>query len=385
MQNFEFRLPTDILFGRGQETRLPEKLAQFGKCVLLCYGGGSIKTTGLYGRIRELLHDFEVLELAGIEPNPRVETLRRGTALCKDKHIDVLLAVGGGSVIDCAKAVGAGVYYEGDPWDLFLDPRKITAALPVVAVPTIAAAGSELDAFAVISNLAERQKRFIEHPCLTPRVAILNPENTFSVSAYHTAAGGCDTFSHLLENFFDREHAQASDAILLGLMRVIVDNLPKALEEPANYEARSELMWTSSLALSGLGSTGKAFHWTVHYIEHELSAFYDISHGAGLALLTPYWMQQALNHQTVGKFCAYAKAVWGIESDGKDFNAARKAIEKTSEFFASVGMPTRLSEIGIDATHFEEMAQKAATIGRLENAYVPMTSEDVLAILKAAQ
>lgn len=384
MKNFEFSIPTDVLFGRGQEAQLPQKLAPLGKRVLLCYGGGSIKRNGIYEHIKELLKDFEVIELSDIEPNPRVETLRRGVALCKAYSIDVLLAVGGGSSIDCAKAVAAGACYEGDPWELFLDMEKITQALPVVAVPTISAAGSELDPFAVISNTETNEKLFVVHPSLMPRVSILNPENTFSVSAYHTAAGASDTLSHLLENFFDRECATVADGINLALMKAVIKHLPLALECPTDYAARAELMWASALALSGLGSTGKDFCWSVHYIEHELSAYYDITHGAGLALLTPHWMRHVLNADTVEKFCEYGKVVWAIEDSTDRFAMAHAAIEATAQFFKKVGMPTTLGEIGIDDRFFNVMAKKAERIGRLSRAYVPLTQDDVLAILTAA-
>lgn len=384
MNNFEFSIPTDVLFGKDQEAVLAQKLAAFGRRVLLCYGGGSIKTSGLYARIMKYLDAFEVIELAGIEPNPRVQTLRRGVEIAKKHSIDVVLAVGGGSCIDCAKAVAAGALYEGDPWKLFVDMTKIRQALPVVAIPTIAAAGSELDPFAVISNPETNEKLFVEHPCLTPRVAILNPENTFSVSAYQTAAGACDTLSHLLENFFDRVPATVADGINLALMKAVVTHLPQALENPCDYRARSELMWASALALSGLGSSGKDFRWSVHYIEHELSAYYDITHGAGLALLTPYWMRHVLSADTVEKFCEYGQAVWAIAPSQNRFAMANEAIDATEHFFHCVGMPKSLTELGIDTRYFEKMAQKAVRIGHLSNAYVPLTQNDVLAILKAA-
>ena len=384
MKNFEFSIPTDVLFGRNQEAHLPLKLAAFGHRVLLCYGGGSIKRTGLYARILELLTDFEIFELAGIEPNPRVETLRKGVDLCKRHAVDVVLAVGGGSSIDCAKAVAAGAKYAGDPWDIFLDMGKITAALPIVAIPTIAAAGSELDPFAVISNPVTQEKLFVVHPCLMPSVSILNPENTFSVSTYHTAAGASDTLSHLLENFFDREPAAVADGINLSLMQAVVANLPPALKCPTDYEARSQLMWASALALSGLGSAGKDFCWSVHYIEHELSAYYDITHGTGLAILTPHWMRHVLNENTVDKFCSYGKAVWNIGEMTDRFATANSTIEATAEFFKKIGMPTTLHEVGIDNRYFHQMATKAVRIGKLHRAYVPLDEDDVLKILTSA-
>lgn len=382
MKNFEFYVPTDILFGKNQESNLPDKLKGLGKKILMTYGGGSIKRSGLYDKLKGLLKDFEIFELGGIEPNPRVSTVNRGVEICKKEGIDLILAVGGGSTIDCSKAIAAGAYYDGDAWDLVTGKAPIENALPLAVVLTIAATGSEMDCAAVISNEKTEEKLLMGHPLLLPRVSVLNPENTFSVPAYQTASGAADMMSHILESYFDQEEAFVPDAISEGLLRTVIKYAPIALEEPDNYEARAQLMWTSSLALNGMVTTGKNFMWSCHYIEHELSAHYDITHGAGLAMLTPKWMRYFLSDKTVDKFYTYALNVWDVAPSDDKFAVANAGIDATEAFFRSIGMPMTLSEFGIDDSKFGEMAEKAVVVGHLAGAYVPLSKEDVVEILK---
>lgn len=382
MKNFEFYVPTDVLFGKGQENNLPEKLKGFGKKILMTYGGGSVKRSGLYDKLMALLKDFDVYELGGVEPNPRVSTVNRGVEICKREGIDMILAVGGGSTIDCSKAIAAGAYYDGDAWDLVTGKAAITNALPIAVVLTIAATGSEMDCAAVISNAETEEKLLMGHPLLLPKVSVLNPENTFSVPAYQTAAGSADMMSHILESYFDPEEAFVPDAISEGLLRAVIKYAPIAIKAPENYEARAQLMWTSSLALNGLVTTGKNFMWSCHYIEHELSAHYDITHGAGLAMLTPKWMRYVLSEQTVDKFYTYAVNVWGVEPSEDKFAVANAGIDATEDFFRSIGMPMTLGAFHIDDAKFEEMAEKAVEVGHLNGAYVPLTKKDVVKILE---
>lgn len=382
MKNFEFCVTTDILFGVGQEAHLPEKLKPCGRKILLTYGGGSIKKNGLYDRLKALLNDFEIFELGGIAPNPKIESVREGAAICKKEGIDMILAVGGGSTIDCSKAIAAATYYDGDAWDLLLDMRNITKALPVAVVLTIAATGSEMDSVAVISNTETNEKLPLYSPLLLPRIAVLNPENTYTVPPFQTASGAADIMSHVIENYFDREHAFVPDAINEGLLRTVITYAPIALKQPADYEARAQLMWAGTLALNGLGSTGKNFAWSCHYIEHELSALYDITHGAGLAVLTPKWMRHILSDDTVDKFCDYAANVWGFSREEDKYALANRGIDATEAFFKEIGLPSTLTEFGIDDSMFEAMAEKAVRIGSLENAYVPLNEQDVVRILR---
>ena len=382
MKNFEFCVTTDILFGAGQESQLPEKLKAYGRKILLTYGGGSIKKTGLYDRLKALLNDFEIFELGGIAPNPKIESVREGAAICKKEGIDMILAVGGGSTIDCSKAIAAAACHDGDAWDLLLDMNNLTRALPVAVVLTIAATGSEMDAVAVISNDETGEKLPFFSPLLLPKVAVLNPENTYTVPPFQTASGAADIMSHVIENYFDREPALVPDAINEGLLRTVIACAPLALEQPSNYEARAQLMWASTLALNGLGSTGKNFAWSCHYIEHELSALYDITHGAGLAVLTPKWMRYILSDDTVDKFCDYAANVWGFRREEDKYALANRGIDATEAFFKSIGLPSTLTEFGIDDAMFETMAEKAVRIGSLSNAYVPLDERDVVRILR---
>lgn len=244
MENFVFQLKTTVLFGKGQLAQLPSAMKKFGKNVLLVYGGGSIKRTGVYDKVLEALREFDITELSGVEPNPRIYTVRQGVALCRKKDINVLLAVGGGSTIDCAKAIAAAVYYAGDPWDMILAASKgsITRALPVCTVLTLAATGSEMDGAAVISNDDTMEKLTIMNPALMPRVSVMDPEYTFSVPPYQTAAGSADILSHIMEVYFGAEDAYVTDRICEALMKTVIRYAPIAMKYPENYEARANLM-----------------------------------------------------------------------------------------------------------------------------------------------
>lgn len=382
MKSFEFAVPTEILFGVGQEEQLAGRLKPFGRKILMTYGGGSIKRTGLYEKIKTILKDYEIFELGGVEPNPRVTTVNAGAKICKENDIDMILAVGGGSTIDCSKAIAAAAYYDGDAWDLLTGKGQITKALPIAVVLTIAATGSEMDCAAVISNAETEEKLLMGHPAVYPKISVLNPENTYTVPAYQTASGSADIMSHVIESYFDREEAFVPDAISEGILRAVIKYAPIALEDPTNYEARAQLMWSSSLALNGLPTTGKNFAWSCHYIEHELSAHYDITHGAGLAMLTPKWMRYVLSDDTVDKFYTYAVNVWGIAPSEDKMAVANQGIDATENFFKKLGLPSTLGEFDIDDSRFEEMAKTAVKVGYLENAYVPLAKKDVIEILK---
>lgn len=387
MDNFNFHVTTDIRFGKDRLAELPEVMNQFGKNVLLVYGSGSIKKIGLYDKVMEHLtaNGNHVFELPGVEPNPRVETVRKGVEICRKENIDVLLAVGGGSTIDCAKVVAAATLYEGDAWDMVLQRRKLNGpALPLVTILTLAATGSEMNSGAVISNLSTNQKLGVGSPSMLPKVSFLDPTNTFSVNKYQTAAGSADIFSHLIENYFKRtEGTDVQDSVSEGLMRSVIKNCPIALKSPEDYDARANLMWASTLALNGLTGNGKTGAWSCHPIEHELSAFYDITHGVGLAILTPRWMEYALNDETVAKFAQFAWNVWKVE-ERVPMLAARIGIQKTYDYFKSCDIPMTLPEVGINEEKFAIMAQQAVDHNAIKTAaYVPMDVKDVESILEA--
>lgn len=385
MQNFYYNIPTKIYFGKGQIEYLGEKLKEITDKVLLAYGGGSIKKNGLYDKVIEQLKNagIEWEELSGIEPNPRIESVRKGVSICKEQGIGAVLAVGGGSTIDCAKIIASGTCYDGDPWDQVIDNSKITKALPVVSVLTLAATGSEMDGFAVISDLTKNEKWGTGNDITKPVFSILDPEYTFTVSPRQTAAGTADIMSHTFENYFTAEKGAFLQARFCeGILKTCVHYAPIALKSPDNYEARANLMWASSMAINGVCSYGENTAWAVHPMEHELSAFYDITHGVGLAILTPFWMEYVLNENTVWRFVEYGKNVWGI-FDGTDMEIAKEAIAKTRAFFASIGLPGSLHEIGIDETHFDVMAQKAAD-GGLQYGFIPLNKDDVKRIFQMA-
>ena len=386
MENFDYHIPTDVYFGKGQVSKLGGRLSAIAKKVLLVYGGGSIKKIGLYDEILRQMKQagISVLELAGVEPNPRIQTVRKGVEICKKEGVGAVLAAGGGSTIDCAKIVAAGACYGGDAWDLVLDSGKIQKALPVAAVLTLAATGSEMDGFAVISDMEKHEKWGTGNEITKPVFSIMDPQYTFSVSKYQTAAGSSDIMSHTFENYFNNTKGAFLQARLAeGILKTVIRYAPAAVENPDDYEARANLMWASSLAINGLISYGENTAWTVHPMEHELSAFYDITHGAGLALLTPYWMEYILSEKTVGKFAEYGMNVWGIDAAKAPMAIAKEAIAKTREFFTSIGMPAHLKELGIDNTHFDVMAEKAAN-GGLQYAFVPLGKEDVKKIYTMA-
>jgi len=385
MQNFHYNIPTQIYFGKGQIANLGDNLKKLSDRVLLVYGGGSIKRNGLYDAVAQQLKNAGISweELSGVEPNPRIESVRRGVALCREHQLGAVLAVGGGSVIDCAKVVASGTYYDGDPWDQVLDSDKITKALPVVSVLTLAATGSEMDGFAVISDLSKNEKWGTGNDVTKPVFSIMDPEYTYTVSARQTAAGTADIMSHTFENYFTQEKGAYLQARFCeSILKTCIKYAPVALHSPGDYEARANLMWASSMAINGICSYGENTAWAVHPMEHELSAFYDITHGVGLAIMTPNWMEYVLNEDTVWRFVEYGKNVWGIQS-GTDMEIARGAITKTREFFTSLGLPATLGEIGIDSTHFDVMAQKAAD-GGLKYGFIPLDKEDVKKIFEMA-
>lgn len=385
VDNFQFFAPTKILFGENQIEALPQELSQLGKTVLLAYGGGSIKKNGIYQTVKSLLeeHSFQVIELAGIEPNPRVETVRKGAKLCHEHQVEVILAVGGGSTIDCAKAIAAAYYYDGDPWEFTKDRSLIKKALPVATVLTMAATGSEMNAGAVITNLATNEKLGTGAACMKPKVSVLDPTYTYSVPRYQTAAGSADMLSHLIENYFSpTTSATLQDHLAEGIMKTVIEYCPKALKVPEDYEARANLMWSSSLALNGLTGSGKAGSWSCHPIEHELSAYYDITHGIGLAIITPRWMEYVLNDQTVDKFVQFATNVWGIPYNKNKFEVAKKGIQALYDCFVSWGIPMTLPEVGIDQSQLKLMSEQAIQHSQLNRtAYVRLEAKDVEAIL----
>lgn len=385
MNDFVYHIPTKVYFGTDQMQYLCEELKNYGKRVLLVYGGGSIKRIGLYDRVLAEVRDagLELFECSGIEPNPRVESVNRGAAICKKENIDVILAVGGGSTIDAAKFIGAATFYEGDAWDIQIGKAPITACLPIITVLTLSATGSEMDAGGVISNPDTNDKVGRMHPLLLPKVSFLNPEYTYSVSAYQTACGSADILSHIFEVYFDmNKDLFMLDTVMEGLIKTVIKYTPIAIAEPNNYEARANLMWASSWAINGFIDGGKVQEWSCHPMEHQLSAYYDITHGLGLAILTPRWMKYTLDETTVGRYYRFGCEVFGLDKNLPEFEVAQRAIELLSDFFfKTLGLTDNLTKLGIDENYFSDMAKKAVSGGVLEG-FKPLSANDVENIYK---
>ena len=386
MNNFVYHIPTKVYFGENQLGHLGKELAKFGKRVLLTYGGGSIKRNGLYDKVIEELRNakLEVFELSGIEPNPRIESVREGVKICKEQGIDVLLAVGGGSTIDATKFMAAGACVEHDAWEFFgTNAKPINEALPIVTILTLSATGSEMDTAGVISNLETGDKLGRLAPALLPRVSFLDPTLTYSVSKYQTACGAADIMSHIIEVYFNtQEDLFMLDCFMEGMLKTVVKYAPIAIAEPENYEARANLMWTSSWAINGFINGGKRKAWSCHPMEHELSAVYDITHGLGLAILTPRWMEYCLDETTVDKYVQYGVNVFGIDAKLDKMEIAKRSIKLTEEFlFEKLGLQRTFTEVGIKREDFAMMAKKACRYGDIKG-FKTLTPADVEAIFE---
>ena len=383
MQNFDYMTPTRLIFGEGVVKNLPSVMAPLGKKILLTYGGGSIKKIGLYDKVKELLKDFEIYELSGIQPNPKYDpSVLDGVKICKEQNIDVILAVGGGSVLDCSKAIAAGACYDGDPWDLISYKVKAKAALPIVDILTLSATGSEYDCGGVISRTETNDKIGYMDPHLYPVCSILDPTYTFSVSKKQTAAGCADAMNHIIEQYFVEDSTLLNDGFMEAALKSLMENTRVALQNPNDYRARAELMLACSYGCNGIYSLGNSpSGWPCHGIEHALSAYYDITHGEGLAIITPRWMKFILSEKTTGRFVKYGVNVFGIDPSLDKMEIANKAIEATYQFFQSIGIPMHLKEVGIDESRIKEMAHHIAVNEGLENAWAPLTESDLVTIL----
>jgi alcohol dehydrogenase YqhD (iron-dependent ADH family) len=388
MNNFVFQNPTRIIFGKDTEAQVGQETAKYAKKVLLHYGGGSIKKTGLYDRVVKSLKEagIEIFELGGVLPNPRLSLVKEGIRLCREHQIEFILAVGGGSAIDSAKAIAIGVPYEGDVWDFFEYKASPQKSLQVGVVLTIPAAGSEASDSAVITKEDTLDKRGVTHSLLFPVFSIMNPELTFTLPDYQTACGTADIMAHIMERYFTpTRHVDLTDRLCEATLKTMILNVPKALKNPNDYDARAEIMWAGTVAHNNLLGMGRRTDWASHGIEHELSAIYDIAHGAGLAIVFPAWMKYVYK-EDIARFAQFAKRVWNVDDNFFDLEEmALKGIESLEAFFTSIGLPTRLSHVNIDASRLEEMAKKATgndafTLGFFKK----LTSRDVLEIYKLA-
>jgi hypothetical protein len=385
MNSFIYDIPVRVYFGENQLVHLGEELSKYGKRVLLVYGGGSIKKTGLYDEVLSEIKKsgLELFELSGVDPNPRIESVRNGAEICKKENIDVILAVGGGSTLDASKWIAAGACVDHDPWDFFSKWAPVEKALPVVTVLTLSATGSEMDCGGVISNPETKDKiGRMEFPLL-PKASFLDPTITYTVSKYQTACGAADMLNHIMEVYFNMEQdLYMLDCFMEGMMKTIIKFAPIAMEQPDNYEARANLMWTSSWAINGFIDGGKQQPWSCHPIEHELSAIYDITHGLGLAILTPRWLEYCLDETTVSRYYQFGVNVFGIDAGLDQMTVAKKSIELLSDFlFNTLGLQSTLTEIGIKKEDFAVMAKKACSDGVLRG-FKPLRQADIEKILE---
>ena len=385
MENFAYENQTRIVFGKGTEDKVGSLVKEYGSNVLLHYGGGSIKRTGLYDRVVASLKKEGVnyFELGGVMPNPRLGLVKEGIELVKDNRIDFILAVGGGSTIDSAKAIAIGALYEGDVWDFFTRKERVTKTIPVGVVLTIPAAGSESSTSSVITNEDGWYKRSVGHVMMRPKFAIMNPELTFTLSQYQTACGLADMYAHVLERYFTNTlNVDFTDELCEATLRSIIKHGMVVKEKPTDYAARAEIMWEGNIAHNGLLGVGRVEDWASHGIEHEISAIYDVAHGAGLAIVFPAWMKYVYK-QDKNRFVRYASKVFGIEVSKDTDKVIHQGIKATEEFFKSLGLPTRLRDIDIPKDRFEEMASKCTEGGSL-GSFVKLDREDVLEILNLA-
>ena len=390
MKDFIFSNTTKVYFGKDQLQHLGGEVKQFGQKVLLVYGGGSIKKIGLYDKVMAELKkaDLTVYELPGVEPNPHHTTVNKGAALCKAEGIEVILAVGGGSTIDASKAMAATAKYDGDDcWDLVTGKGTSNGHLPIVTVLTLAATGSEMDIGGVISNVELNEKQPLFGPNLRPNVSFLNPVNTYSVSAYQTASGSVDIMSHIFDVAYF-SNFELMDMLLLAqeaVLSTVVKYAPVALAKPNDYEARANLMWASSWALNGFLYDGNMFAQPAicHNIEHELSAFYNITHGHGLAIVTPRWLRYILSEKTAPRIKRFGVKIMGIDENLSLMEGAAAAIDALEKFFfETLGLPSRLSNLGIDDKNFEIMAKKACGPEGQLNGMTLLKPEDIVEIFK---
>ena len=378
--DFNYYNPTKIYFGKTALNNLKDELKNYGETVLLVYGKNSIKKSGLYDKVIEILKESnkKVVELAGIKSNPTYNQMMEGARLVRENNVDLILGVGGGSVIDCTKAIAAATFYEGDAWDIVTKKVPVINCLPLVTILTLSATGSEMDAGGVISNLETNDKIGVASPLMQPKVSFLNPKNTFTVSPYQTACGAADILSHIMETYFNTTGSMYMlDCFMEGMMKTVVKYAPTAMKEPENEEARANLMWTSSWAINGFARACQKCNWSCHPMEHQLSAYYDITHGLGLAILTPRWMRYILDETNSERFKNFAVSVFGIDSSLDNMAASLKGIEALEKFFfEDLKLTKTLTELNIDRTHFDIMAEKACGNGVLKG-FKELKKEDI--------
>lgn len=361
MDNFEFCNPTKIVFGKGTEAQVGAEAAVYSKKILLHFGGGSIKSSGLYDRVTASLKaaGVEWVELGGVKPNPRLDLVHEGVKLCKEHQLGLILAVGGGSVIDSAKAIAMGAVIDHDVWDFYMGKGAPVAALPVGTVLTLPAAGSEASTGTVITKEEGWLKRAVNSELIYPRFSILNPELAMTLPRFQIACGAMDISAHLMERYFTNvKNVAFTDRLIEATLKTIIRQAPLILKNPKDYDAWSEFMWAGTIAHNNLLNTGRVGDWASHDIEHEISGIYDVAHGAGLAVVFPAWMKHVLHHD-LDRFVQWAVRVWNVEMDVYNPEAvALEGIARMEAFFTALGVGTRMKDLGITDDRIDEMADK---------------------------
>ena len=388
MENFIFDGCTRVIFGKNTEAGVADEIKKFGgKKVLLHYGMGSIKKSGLYDKIIKILKDnqLDIVELGGVKPNPVLSKVKEGIKVCRDNGVDFILAAGGGSTIDSAKAIAVGVPYDGNVWDFAEAKAEPQSALPVGVILTIPAAGSETSRYSVITNedgLWKRDAVNANNELIRPKFAIFNPELTFTLSPFQTTCGIVDIMSHVMERYFSRtRNVDLSDKLCEAVMKAVIRNASIVIQEPQNYNARAEIMWAGSIAHNDLVGMGRDWDFVSHRVGVELSAIYDIAHGASLSIAFPAWMKHVYKlYPEI--FAKFAVNVWNVSYDFDSIErTAYEGIKRQENFYKEFNMPTRLSEVNIPSDRFDEIAEKCDKIGSIKK----IDKNDVLAILKLAE
>lgn len=387
MNNFVFFPATKYVFGKGVENKVADQLQSFEmKKPLLVYGKGSVVRSGLLDRVKKSLEEAGIpyAELGGVQPNPVDSKVYEGIEIAKKEGIDSVLAIGGGSSIDTAKAIAAAIPYDGDFWDFFCGKAKVTKALPVGVVLTIPAAGSEGSGNTVITKLDGLHKLGMGSDVLRPKFALMNPELTFTLPPYQTAAGITDMMAHIMERYFSNTpNVEITDRVAEGVLKAIITEAPKVIANPEDYDARANIMWSGTLAHNGVCSGGREEDWATHGLEHELSAVYDVTHGAGLAVMFPAWMSYAMQ-ENPGKIAQFARRVFNVD-EADDKKAALLGIEALKKFLKSIGMPVNMKELGIDNPDVELLAKMVTeNKGSIFGNYIKINQEVAEKIYKLA-
>lgn len=387
MNNFNFYSPTYFVFGKGREDESGKLVKQFnGSKVLIHYGSGSVVKSGLLDKVKSSLKDADIYftELGGVVPNPRSELVYQGIDICKKENIDFILAVGGGSAIDSAKAIAIGALYDGDFWD-FYTGKRIESALPVATILTLTAAGSEGSTGSVITHENGMLKRSANSDLIRPVFSILNPELTCTLPPYQTAAGAADMIAHVMERYFtNTKDVEITDRVGEAVMKTIISETPKVLKNPHDYEARANLMWAGMLAHNDICGVGREQDWTTHMLEHELSGLYDVTHGAGLAVMFPAWMKYVMHHD-VARFAQFAVRVWDCEMNFQHpETTALQGIERYEQFMKSIGMPVRFAELGAKAEDIPVLIKTLGLGKRTLGSFVRLNEDDIRKIYELA-